>query len=148
MTQQSPLSSSSLTLLKLAKADLIRFYINAHHPPNCTKKTKKKPHPSSRQISEDSLISDAKMSLSGYIFSRLPSILPTFDPAPNPFKLLATVNQKQWMFFLVCLCSIFPHLNSYLESDIFPDCILCVGVGCLRFLHSVLDCGRPRRTVS
>lgn len=147
MTQQSPLSSSSLTLLKLAKADLTRFYIHARHPYHCTKK-QKTPHPSSRQISEDSLISDAKMSLSGYIFSRFPSILPTFDPAPNPFKLLATVNQKQWMFFLVCLCSIFPHLNSCPESDIFPDCILCVDVGCLRLLHSVLDCQRPRRTVS
>ncbi|KAN0120388.1 MFS general substrate transporter [Hyaloscypha variabilis] len=41
------------------------------------------------------------MSLSGYIFSRFPSILPTLDPAPNPFKLLATVNRKQWMFFLI-----------------------------------------------
>jgi hypothetical protein len=94
----------SLSVLKLAETDLILLYIHAYHSYHC----KKTPDHSSSQISEDLLISGAKMSLSGYIFSRFPSILPTLDPAPNPFKLLATVNRKQWMFFLVSFTSNFP----------------------------------------
>jgi hypothetical protein len=97
-------SSRSLSVLKLAEADLTLFCIHAYHPYYC----KQRPDCSSSQISDDLLISGAKMSLSGYIFSRFPSILPTLDPAPNPFKLLATVNRKQWMFFLVSFTSNFP----------------------------------------
>ena len=43
------------------------------------------------------------MSISAYITSRFTTIRPSLDPAPNPFKLLASVSQKQWTFFLVCL---------------------------------------------
>ena len=43
-----------------------------------------------------------------YILSRFSTILPTYDPAPNPFTLLRTVTGKQWMFFLVCSCPTSP----------------------------------------
>jgi hypothetical protein len=129
------------SLLKLAETDLTQFYIHARHPFHC----EQTPHSPSSHISEELLNSEnAKM---GYLGSRFSSVLPTYDPAPNPFKLLASVNQKQWMFFLVCLCPIFPHSASRPESKRFPDRILCVDVGCLRLLHGVLDYQRPRNTV-
>lgn len=42
-----------------------------------------------------------RMSVGRYISTRIPTLMPTFDKAPNPFKLLALLNLQQWMFFLV-----------------------------------------------
>ncbi|KAJ5094899.1 MFS general substrate transporter [Penicillium argentinense] len=39
--------------------------------------------------------------MASYLASRFPTILPSFDPVPNPFKLVALVNRRQWMFFSV-----------------------------------------------
>jgi len=41
------------------------------------------------------------MSVGRYIATRIPSLKPPMDKAPNPFKLLAMLNFQQWMFFLV-----------------------------------------------
>jgi SHS family lactate transporter-like MFS transporter len=41
------------------------------------------------------------MSIGRYIATRIPTLKPSRDPAPNPFKLLALLNFQQWMFFLV-----------------------------------------------
>ena len=42
-----------------------------------------------------------QMSIGQYIATRIPSLKPPMNKAPNPFKLLAMLNVQQWMFFLV-----------------------------------------------
>jgi SHS family lactate transporter-like MFS transporter len=41
------------------------------------------------------------MSIGRYIATRIPTLKPPMEKAPNPFKLLALLNLQQWMFFLV-----------------------------------------------
>ncbi|KAF2010291.1 MFS general substrate transporter [Aaosphaeria arxii CBS 175.79] len=48
---------------------------------------------------------DSKMSVGRYLATRLPSLKPTFDRQPNPFKTLTLLNFQQWMFFLVAFCA-------------------------------------------
>lgn len=40
-------------------------------------------------------------SIGNYFATRLTTLKPPMDPLENPFKLLALLNFKQWMFFLV-----------------------------------------------
>lgn len=42
-----------------------------------------------------------QMSIGQYIATRIPSLKPPMNKAPNPLKLLAMLNFQQWMFFLV-----------------------------------------------
>src|SRR6201996_3244236 len=42
-----------------------------------------------------------RMSIGRYLATRLPTLKPPMDPLENPFKLLALLNFRQWMFFLV-----------------------------------------------
>lgn len=42
-----------------------------------------------------------KMSVGQYLRTRIPTLKPPMDHLENPFKLLALLNLKQWMFFLV-----------------------------------------------
>lgn len=42
-----------------------------------------------------------KMSAGRYIATRVSTLKPPMNKAPNPFKLLAMLNFQQWMFFLV-----------------------------------------------
>lgn len=44
---------------------------------------------------------DEKMGVGRYLATRLPTLKPPMNKAPNPFKLLALLNFQQWMFFLV-----------------------------------------------
>lgn len=45
--------------------------------------------------------SPEKMSAGEYLRTRVSSLKPPMHRAPNPFKLLALLNGKQWLFFLV-----------------------------------------------
>lgn len=36
-----------------------------------------------------------------YAITRLPTLIPPMNPAPNPFKALLLLNTQQWLFFLV-----------------------------------------------
>ena len=42
-----------------------------------------------------------KMSAGRYIATRLSTLKPPMNKAPNPFRLLAMLNLQQWLFFLV-----------------------------------------------
>ena len=42
-----------------------------------------------------------KMSTGRYIATRLSTLKPPMNKAPNPLKLLAMLNLQQWLFFLV-----------------------------------------------
>lgn len=42
-----------------------------------------------------------QMSVGRYIATRISTLKPPMNKAPNPFKLLALLNFQQWMFFLV-----------------------------------------------
>jgi SHS family lactate transporter-like MFS transporter len=44
---------------------------------------------------------EARMSPGRYLATRVSTLKPPMDKAPNPFKLLALLNFQQWMFFLV-----------------------------------------------
>lgn len=43
-------------------------------------------------------------SIRRYIITRLPTLVPPMNPAPNPIKMLALLNRQQWLFFLVAFC--------------------------------------------
>ena len=42
-----------------------------------------------------------KMSAGRYIATRISTLNPPMNKAPNPFKLVAMLNLQQWLFFLV-----------------------------------------------
>lgn len=44
---------------------------------------------------------DAKVSIGRYLATRISTLKPPGDALENPFKLLAMLNFKQWMFFLI-----------------------------------------------
>lgn len=37
-----------------------------------------------------------------YAITRVPTLIPPMNPAPNPFKALTLLNKQQWLFFGVC----------------------------------------------
>ena len=41
------------------------------------------------------------MSVGRYFATRLPTLKPPMNKAPNPFTLLRLLNKQQWLFFLV-----------------------------------------------
>ena len=41
------------------------------------------------------------MSVGQYVASRIPTLRPPMNRAPNPFSLLRQLNTQQWLFFLV-----------------------------------------------
>lgn len=43
----------------------------------------------------------AHMSIRRYAATRISTLKPPMDKAPNPFKLLGLLNRQQWLFFLV-----------------------------------------------
>ncbi|KAL8853882.1 MAG: hypothetical protein Q9221_001353 [Calogaya cf. arnoldii] len=49
----------------------------------------------------DPAMRDSHTGLGRYLATRLHSLKPPMARAPNPFKLLATLNLQQWLFFLV-----------------------------------------------
>jgi SHS family lactate transporter-like MFS transporter len=42
------------------------------------------------------------MSIGRYISTRISSLVPPMNPAPNPFKALTLLNTAQWLNFAVC----------------------------------------------
>ena len=42
-----------------------------------------------------------KMTVAEYAATRVSTLKPPMNKAPNPFKLLAMLSGKQWLFFLV-----------------------------------------------
>lgn len=62
-----------------------------------TEKHTAEPLPSEMSNHED----EEDMSVGRYVATRVPTLKPPMNKAPNPFKLLALLNTQQWMFFLV-----------------------------------------------
>jgi SHS family lactate transporter-like MFS transporter len=52
---------------------------------------------------------DENMGFGRYLATRIPTLIPPMDRVENPFKLLAMLNFKQWMFFLVAFCGCDNH---------------------------------------
>ena len=44
---------------------------------------------------------EEKMSVGRYFATRIPTLKPPMNRAPNPFKLLGMLNRQQWLFFLI-----------------------------------------------
>ena len=81
-----------------------------------------------------------------YAITRLPSLVPPMNPAPNPFKALALLNTQQWLFFWVTT----RHLSWLMRMQIeLTDlgCFLWLDVGLVRFLLRLADHERISRAV-
>ena len=37
-----------------------------------------------------------------FLLSRIPTLVPPMNKAPNPIKMLSLLNKQQWLFFSVC----------------------------------------------
>ena len=46
-------------------------------------------------------VTESNMSVGRYLATRLPTLKPPMNKAPNPFSLLAMLSTQQWLFFLV-----------------------------------------------
>lgn len=81
------------------------------------------------------------MSVGRYIATRIPTLVPPMNPAPNPFKALTLLNRQQWMFFLVRTILAEPALKhkTGLLINLLAGRFLRLDVGCLRFLHRLPD---------
>ena len=44
---------------------------------------------------------EEQMSVGQYLATRLSTLAPPMNPAPNPIKALMLLNRQQWLFFLV-----------------------------------------------
>lgn len=44
---------------------------------------------------------EEKMGIAQYFATRLPTLRPPMNRAPNPFRLLRMLNRQQWLFFLI-----------------------------------------------
>jgi MFS transporter, SHS family, lactate transporter len=42
-----------------------------------------------------------QMGVGRYLATRLTTLVPPMNPAPNPIRALALLNRQQWLFFLV-----------------------------------------------
>jgi hypothetical protein len=68
-----------------------------------------------------------------YLAEALRTLKPTIKPTPSPFKLLALLDKKQWIFF-----GVGPQNSSSIKtpwlilSD--TDSVHCVGLGCIRLV--------------
>lgn len=51
------------------------------------------------QVSPDN--EENHTSIGRYIATRLTTLIPPMNPAPNPFKALTLLNRQQWLFFSV-----------------------------------------------
>ncbi|OJJ47049.1 hypothetical protein ASPZODRAFT_131979 [Penicilliopsis zonata CBS 506.65] len=47
---------------------------------------------------------EENMGVGRYLATRIPTLMPPMNPAPNPFKALALLNKEQWLFFGVAFC--------------------------------------------
>jgi SHS family lactate transporter-like MFS transporter len=45
-----------------------------------------------------------------YLLTRIPTLVPPMNPAPNPFKALTLLNRQQWLFFLVRCDGLYCHI--------------------------------------
>jgi hypothetical protein len=93
-----------------------------------------------------------QMSAKEYALTRLSTLRPPMHHAPNPIRLLMTLNTKQWMFFLVAflawVCASFPFhgicYGGLGTNALSPACcpehidILCASSNSILTLLSVL----------
>lgn len=52
-----------------------------------------------------------------YMTTRLTTLVPPMNPAPNPFKALMLLNRKQWLFFGVCFIPNLKRWTLFLRHD-------------------------------
>lgn len=52
-------------------------------------------------------VSEEPMGITRYLLTRLSTLKPPMNPAPNPIKALLLLNTEQWLFFLVCMATVY-----------------------------------------
>lgn len=78
-----------------------------------------------------------RMGLGRYLLTRISTLKPPMNRAPNPIKSLMLLNREQWLFFMVRAFPFPVPVN--LLIVFFLGCVLRLVVGLVRFLHSLLD---------
>jgi hypothetical protein len=76
-------------------------------------------------------------SIGRYAATRFSTILPVFDPAPNPIRLLGMLNLQQWLFFLVG--SFLPCVVTAAGMLMDSGCLSRMVLGRLRLLYRLVD---------
>jgi SHS family lactate transporter-like MFS transporter len=56
-----------------------------------------KPHFEEPRVPEE----EERMSIGRYLLTRVSTLVPPMNPAPNPIKALMLLNRQNWLFFLV-----------------------------------------------
>ena len=78
-------------------------------------------------------------SIGHYAATRFSTIMPAFDPAPNPIKLLGMLNRQQWLFFSVGSLPICAVGAAEMLMDNGSGCLSRMVLGCLRLLYRLAD---------
>lgn len=52
---------------------------------------------------QDNSRAGEKMTVGRYLATRVSTLVPPMNKAPNPFKALMLLNKQQWLFFFVSL---------------------------------------------
>jgi hypothetical protein len=73
-----------------------------------------------------------------YFRTRLSTLKPGGDKLINPIKALKILSRQNWHFFLVRRPN--KYITGYLSL---LGCVVCLGLGCFRFLHSWRDRDPP-----
>lgn len=58
-----------------------------------------------RAVEVDNYEEETRLTVGGiarYLITRVPTLVPPMNKAPNPIKALTLLNRRQWLFFLVC----------------------------------------------
>ena len=113
---------------------------------------------------EDNNASSAEMQLKDrdyggigrYLLSRIPTLVPPMNKAPNPIKTLLLLNTQQWLFFAVCwacLFFFFFFLPCFKLTQIYIHIgrLLRMDMGFIRLFQRLLDnhgIGRAIRQIS
>lgn len=75
---------------------------------------------------------EEKMTVGRYLATRLSTLAPPMNKAPNPIKALMLLNRQQWLFFLVGVD--FPNRKFVADELTDPDRLSRLDLGCFRFL--------------
>lgn len=83
---------------------------------------------------------DERMSIARYLATRLSTLKPPMNKAPNPFSTLGLLNRQQWLFVTVSFLGL-TQPSKYISATYLPaaDRLSRLDLGCIRFLHAFVD---------
>jgi SHS family lactate transporter-like MFS transporter len=64
---------------------------------------------------------EESMSAGRYLATRFSTLKPPMNKAPNPFRLVAMLNRRQWAFFFIGFIAWVCFLDSYICAGLMED---------------------------